>query len=295
MDAAQLTRIATARGFVAALDQSGGSTPGALTRYGILPEAYAGDAEMFEAIHAYRTRIITSSVFGGDKVLAAILFEQTMDRDIGDVPIPDYLWDVKEIVPFLKVDRGLADVASGVRLMKPMPDLDALLERALSRHVFGTKMRSFVQAGDQAGIDAILDQQFEFGTRILAAGLMPILEPEVDINAPDKPIAEAMVTAGILARLATLPADAQVMLKLTIPNEAGLYAELIGHPSVLRVVALSGGYSREEANRRLAANHGLIASFSRALTEGLRVDMTDAEFDAALAASIGAVYVASIT
>ena len=295
MDTAQLSRIATAKGFVAALDQSGGSTPGALTRYGVPPQAYSGDAEMFDLIHAFRTRIMTSSVFSGDKILAAILFEQTMDRDIDDVPVPDYLWDAKEIVPFLKVDKGLAEAADGVRVMKPIPDLDALLERGLARHVFGTKMRSLVQAGNQNGIDAVLDQQFELGARILAAGLMPILEPEVDITAPDKPVAEAMVTAGILDRLATLPEGTQVMLKLTIPTEANLYADLISHPAVLRVVALSGGYSREEANRLLAANHGLIASFSRALTEGLRVDMSDAEFDAALAASIGSIYAASTT
>ncbi len=295
MDAAQLSRMATGKGFVAALDQSGGSTPGALTRYGIGPDSYSGDAEMFDLIHAFRTRIITSSVFGGDRVLAAILFEQTMDREIDDIPIPDFLWDVKEVVPFLKVDRGLLDAADGVRLMKPMPDLDALLERAAGRHVFGTKMRSLVQAGNQAGIDAVLDQQFDVGTRIRAAGLMPILEPEVDIKAPDKAIAEAMVTAGILDRLAGLPDGAQVMLKLTIPTEPNLYAQLISHPAVLRVVALSGGYSRDEANRLLAANHGLIASFSRALTEGLHVDMTDAEFDAALAASIGSIYTASTT
>jgi fructose-bisphosphate aldolase class I len=295
MDAAQLTRIATARGFVAALDQSGGSTPGALRRYGVASDAYSGDTEMFEAMHAFRTRIITSSVFGEDKVLAAILFEQTMDRDIDDVGVPDYLWDVKGVVPFVKVDRGLADPAEGVRRMKPMPDLDALLERAISRHVFGTKMRSLVQAADPAGIEAVLDQQFEFGTRILDAGLVPILEPEVDINAPDKAAAEDLVTTGILDRLATLPTQSRVMLKLTIPTEADRYAELIGSPAVLRVVALSGGYSRVEANRRLAANHGLIASFSRALTEGLLVGMTDAEFDAALAASIGSIYEASIT
>ncbi len=295
MDTAQLSRIATAKGFVAALDQSGGSTPGALTRYGIPPQAYSGDAEMFDLIHAFRTRIMTSSVFTGEKILAAILFEQTMDRDIDDVPVPDYLWDAKEIVPFLKVDKGLAEAADGVRLMKPMPDLDALLERGVARRVFGTKMRSLVQAGNPTGIDAVLDQQFEVGARILAAGLMPILEPEVDITAPDKPVAEAMVTAGILDRLATLPEGTQVMLKLTIPTEANLYADLIAHPAVLRVVALSGGYSRDEANRMLAANHGLIASFSRALTEGLRVDMSDADFDAALAVSIGSIYAASIT
>jgi fructose-bisphosphate aldolase class I len=295
MDAAQLSRMTTGKGFVAALDQSGGSTPGALTRYGIGPDSYSGDAEMFDLIHAFRTRIITSSVFGGDRVLAAILFEQTMDREIDGIGIPDFLWDVKEVVPFLKVDRGLLDAADGVRLMKPLPDLDALLERATDRHVFGTKMRSLVQTGNQAGIDAVLDQQFEIGARILAAGLMPILEPEVDIKAPDKPIAEAMVTAGILDRLADLPEGAQVMLKLTIPTEANLYAQLISHPAVLRVVALSGGYSRDEANRLLAANHGLIASFSRALTEGLHVDMTDAEFDTALAESIGSIYTASST
>jgi fructose-bisphosphate aldolase class I len=295
MDADQLTRIATAHGFIAALDQSGGSTPGALTRYGIPPEAYSGDAEMFDLMHAFRSRIITSSVFTGDKVLAAILFEQTMDRDIDGIAVPDFLWDAKGIIPFVKVDKGLAEPAGGVRLMKPMPELDGLLERAIARHVFGTKMRSVVQAGDRSGIDAVLDQQFEVGTRILAAGLMPILEPEVDINAPDKPDAEALVTAGILGRLETLPTGARVMLKLTIPTEANLYADLIAHPSVVRVVALSGGYSREEANRRLAANHGLIASFSRALTEGLDVHMSDADFDAALAAAIGSIYEASTT
>jgi len=294
MDATKLTRIATAHGFVAALDQSGGSTPGALARYGIPADAYSGDAEMFELMHAFRTRIITSSVFTGEKVLATILFEQTMDRDIDDIPVPDYLWDSKEIVPFVKVDKGLAEASDGVRLMKPMPDLDALLERARARHVFGTKMRSVVQAADRAGIEAVLDQQFEVAARILAADLMPIIEPEVDIKAPDKAEAEALVTEGILSRLEALPAGARVMLKLTIPTEANLYATLIAHPSVLRVVALSGGYSREEATRLLAANHGLIASFSRALTEGLDVHMSDADFDAALAAAIGSIYEASI-
>lgn len=295
MDDTQLTRMATGRGFVAALDQSGGSTPGALTRYGIGPDGYSGEAEMFDLMHAYRTRIMTSSVFTSDKVLAAILFEQTMDRDIDDVGVPDYLWDAKGIVPFVKVDRGLAEAADGVRVMKPMPELDALLERARERHVFGTKMRSLVQAGNAGGIDRVLDQQFEVGARILAAGLLPILEPEVEITAPDKPIAEAMVVAGILERLAEVPEATRVMLKLTIPSEPGLYTELIAHPKVVRVVALSGGYARDEANRLLAANPGLIASFSRALTEGLRVDMTDAEFDAALAASIGSIHAASLT
>lgn len=295
MNTHQLNRIANDKGFVAALDQSGGSTPGALTRYGIPPEKYSGDAEMFNLIHAFRTRIMTSSAFTGDKVLAAILFEQTMDRDIDDIGIPDFLWHVKNVVPFLKVDKGLAELSEGVKLMKDMPGLDALLERGLSRHVFGTKMRSVVVSANAAGIGAALDQQFEVGMRILDAGLMPILEPEVDIKAPDKAEAEALVTAGILDRLGDLPEGRQVMLKLTIPSEAGLYSDLIAHPAVLRVVALSGGYSREEANRLLAANHGLIASFSRALTEGLKVDMTDAQFDAALAASIGSIYEASTT
>lgn len=295
MDTAQLSRMAHGAGFVAALDQSGGSTPGALTRYGIGPDRYSGDAEMFELIHAFRTRIMTSPAFSGERVLAAILFEQTMDRDLDGMGIPDYLWQRRRVVPIVKVDKGLAEVADGVRLMKPMPELDGLLARALERHVFGTKMRSFVAAANPAGIDAVLDQQFEVGERIRAAGLMPILEPEVDIKAADKAVAEAMVTAGILDRLSGLPSGAQVMLKLTIPSEANLYAELISHPKVLRVVALSGGYTREEANRLLAANHGLIASFSRALTEGLQVSMTDAEFDAALAESIESIYAASTT
>lgn len=295
MDTDQLNRMASDRGFVAALDQSGGSTPGALSRYGIEPESYAGDDEMFELMHAFRTRIITSSAFTVEKILAAILFEQTMDREIDDIAVPDFLWHVKGVVPFLKVDRGLAEAADGVRLMKPMPDLDALLHRALDRHVFGTKMRSLVQAADPSGVAAVLDQQFEIGTQILAAGLMPILEPEVDIRASDKAEAEALVTEGILSRLASLPQGARVMLKLTIPSRANLYADLIEHPAVLRVVALSGGYSREESNGLLAQNHGLIASFSRALTEGLRVDMSDAAFDAALAASIGSIYEASDT
>ena len=295
MNTAQLSRMATGSGFVAALDQSGGSTPGALTRYGIEPERYSGDAEMFELIHRFRTRIMTSPAFTGQRILAAILFEQTMDRDLDGLGIPDYLWQRRQIVPVVKVDQGLAEAADGVRLMKPLTALDALLVRAGERNVFGTKMRSLVQSGNQTGIDAVLDQQFEVATRILDAGLVPILEPEVDIKAPDKSTAEAMVTAGILERLPDLPSDAQVMLKLTIPSEANLYIELINHPRVLRVVALSGGYSRADANRLLAANTGLIASFSRALTEGLAVSMTAAEFDAALAASIDSIYAASIT
>lgn len=293
MDAAKTNRMATGRGFIAALDQSGGSTPGALASYGIAASAYSSEQEMFELIHAFRVRVITSAAFTGDRILGAILFEQTMDRELDGLGVPDYLWQRKQVVPFLKVDRGLAEPAAGVQLMKPLAGLDELLARAGKRGVFGTKMRSVVHAGDQAGIDAVLDQQFEVGRRILAAGLMPILEPEVDIKAPDKPVAEAMVTAGILDRLAGLGDKEQVMLKLTIPTEPNLYLELIAHPKVARVVALSGGYSREQANRLLAANPRLIASFSRALTEGLRVSMSEAEFDAALSASIGSIYTAS--
>ena len=295
MNTEQYERMGQGLGFVAALDQSGGSTPGALKRYGIEPDSYSGDDEMFDLVHAYRTRIITSSAFSGDKILAAILFEQTMNRDIDGIDAPDFLWHVKGVVPILKVDKGLAEAADGARVMKPMPELDALLEHALSKHVFGTKMRSFVQAANEAGIDAVLDQQFEVGRRILDAGLVPILEPEVDIKASDKAEAEALVTEGILSRLGSLPQGQRVMLKLTIPSEADLYADLVAHPNVLRVVALSGGYSRDEANRLLAQNHGVIASFSRALTEGLRVDQSDAQFDATLAASIGSIYEASIT
>ncbi|MCC6497360.1 MAG: fructose bisphosphate aldolase [Propionibacteriaceae bacterium] len=295
MHDAQLAKVGRGQGFVAALDQSGGSTPGALARYGIDASSWSSQKQMYELIHAFRTRIITSPSFTGERIIAAILFERTLERDLDGLGVPDYLWQRKQIVPFLKVDRGLAEEADGVRLMKPMPDLDGLLGLARARNVFGTKMRSVVLAGNQTGIDAVLDQQFEVGRQILAAGLMPILEPEVDIHAPDKAVAEAMVTAGILDRLAELPADQRVMLKLTIPSEANLYLELIGHPRVLRVVALSGGYSREEANRLLAANNGLIASFSRALTEGLLVSMSDAEFDAALAASIDSIYAASTT
>lgn len=295
MNTEQYQRMASGKGFVAALDQSGGSTPGALKRYGIEPGSYSGDAEMFDLIHHFRTRIITSSAFSGEKILAAILFEQTMNRDIDDIDVPDFLWHVKGVVPILKVDRGLRDPADGVRLMKDLRGLDALLEQALTKHVFGTKMRSLVQSANQVGVDAVLDQQFEIGVRILAAGLVPILEPEVDIKAPDKAEAEALVTQGILTRLGSLPQGQRVMLKLTIPSQANLYAELVEHPQVLRVVALSGGYSREEANRLLAQNHGVIASFSRALTEGLRVDQSEAQFDATLAASIGSIYEASIS
>jgi fructose-bisphosphate aldolase class I len=293
MDDAQLARIRQGRGFVAALDQSGGSTPGALALYGIEDGAWSSQAGMFELMHAFRTRIITSPAFTGDHILAAILFERTMERDLDGLGIPDYLWQRKQIVPFLKVDRGLAEAVDGAQQMLPIPDLDALLSFAKARNVFGTKMRSLILGGNQTGIDAVLDQQFAIAGQILESGLVPIIEPEVDIHAADKPFAEAMVTAGILQRLGALPDHLQVMLKLTIPTEPNLYLELISHPRVLRVVALSGGYSRDDANRLLAASNGLIASFSRALTEGLLVSMSDEEFDAALAASIASIYAAS--
>jgi fructose-bisphosphate aldolase, class I len=294
MDHIWLSRMATDTGFIAALDQSGGSTPGALARYGVEPSSYHSTDEMFDLIHAFRERIITSPSFTGEKVLGAILFEQTMLRDLDGVGIPEYLWQRKHVVPFLKVDQGLAEASDDARVMLPMPDLDALLERAVNRKVFGTKMRSVVLGANLAGVNAVLDQQFQVAEQILAAGLMPIIEPEVDIKAADKATAEAMVTVGILDRLTTLPEGTQVMLKLTIPSEPDLYHELIQHPAVLRVVALSGGYPQAEANRLLSQNPGLIASFSRALTEGLRASMSDAEFDVALAASIQAIYAASI-
>ena len=295
MDAAQLSRMATGKGFIAALDQSGGSTPGALSRYGVPEGSWADEAEMLELMHAFRVRIITSDAFNGERVLAAILFAQTMERDLDGLGIPEFLWRRRGIVPFVKVDQGLAEARDGVRLMKPLTGLDDLVTRALARRVFGTKMRSLVLRANQAGIDQLLDQQFEMGRRILDAGLMPILEPEVDIRAGDKALAEAMVTAGILDRLTDLPNHLKVMLKLTIPTEANLYLELISHPKVLRVVALSGGYPRAESNRLLAANNGLIASFSRALTQGLQVSMSPRAFDAALTDSIEAIYAASIT
>ncbi len=295
MNLEQLDRMATEPGFIAALDQSGGSTPGALARYGIEGAQYSTKEEMFDLIHAFRQRIITSAGFTGEKVLGAILFSQTMDHSLDGLPLPDYLWHRKRIVPFLKVDEGLAEAVNDTRKMAPMPGLSALLERAVANNIFGTKMRSVVLTGNLAGVEAVLDQQFEIAEQILAAGLMPILEPEVDIKAPDKATAEAMVTVGILDRLADLPEGAKVMLKLTIPTEVGQYDELIKHPSVLRVVALSGGYNQAEAIRLLALNHGLIASFSRALSEGLRASMSDAEFDTTLAASIQAIYAASIT
>jgi fructose-bisphosphate aldolase class I len=293
MNEQQFEKIRDADGFIAALDQSGGSTPKALKLYGIPEDAYSGDDEMFAVMHQMRSRIITSRAFNGDRILGAILFEKTMDSDIEGRGTADYLWSVKQIVPFLKVDKGLADEADGVQLMKPMPDLDSLLSRALDKGVFGTKMRSVIKLADDAGVKAIVDQQFEVGRQIVGRGLVPIIEPEVDIKSPSKAEAEALLKNGIIEQLGGLSADQSVMLKLTLPEVDDFYAELVAHPNVLRVVALSGGYSRDEANARLARNHGVVASFSRALTEGLTAQQTDDEFDAALDASIGSIFDAS--
>ena len=291
----QTDKFRTQAGFIAALDQSGGSTPKALALYGIPATAWSNDAGMMDLMHAMRTRIITSRAFDGRRILAAILFEATMDRDVEGRPTADYLWNVKRVVPILKVDKGLEAEAHGVQLMKPMPDLDALLARAKAKGIYGTKMRSVVKQADAAGIAAVLDQQFAVAGRIVAAGLVPIIEPEVDIKCPDKPGAERLLKAGLLERLDTLPEGTRVMLKLTIPDQDDLYVDCIRHPRVLKVVALSGGYSRDEANRRLARQHGMVASFSRALTEGLTAQQTDAEFDAALDASIESIFRASST
>jgi fructose-bisphosphate aldolase, class I len=293
MNAGQFERLQIGSGFIAALDQSGGSTPKALRLYGIEESEYSGDDEMFAAMHAMRARIITSPSFGGDRVLGAILFENTMDRQIEGRGTADYLWDVKQVVPFLKVDQGLADEFDGVQLMKPMQGLDALLARARDKGMFGTKMRSVIKLANEAGVRAVVDQQFEVGKQILAAGLVPIVEPEVDIHSPEKAEAEAMLKAAILAELDQLADDQSMMLKLTLPEVDDFHAEFVDHPRVLRVVALSGGYSRDEANARLARNHGLIASFSRALTEGLSAQQNDEEFDAALDQSIGGIFAAS--
>ncbi len=294
MNEAQLEKVRSAPGFIAALDQSGGSTPKALRLYGVEESEYSGEAEMFDMIHAMRTRIMTNPAFTGERILAAILFEMTMDRQVEGRGAAEYLWQEKNVVPVVKVDKGLAAEADGVKLMKPMPDLDALLARAVEHGVFGTKMRSVISLADRAGVAAIVDQQFTIGRQILAAGLVPILEPEVDIHSPEKAAAEELLRAGLLAGLDDL-GDQQVMFKLTLPEEDDFYAELIAHPKVLRVVALSGGYSRDDANARLAENHGMIASFSRALTEGLSAKQSDAEFTAALDAAIASIYAASIT
>jgi fructose-bisphosphate aldolase class I len=287
--------MASGRGFIAALDQSGGSTPKALKLYGIEEDAYEGDEQMFDLMHQMRARLITSPAFTGDKIIATILFEQTMDRTIDGEESAAFLWKQKHIVPFVKVDKGLSDADNGVQLMKPMTKLDSLLERAVAKGVFGTKMRSFISEPNHDGIKAIVDQQFEYADTIAAAGLMPIIEPEVSIKSSDKPKADALLVSALNTKLDELPADRQVMLKLTLPDEDDLYAPLIDHPRVLRVVALSGGYSLAESCAILARNHGLIASFSRALTEGLTAAQSDSEFDEKLSANIAEIYAASAT
>ena len=296
MNQKQLEKMKNGKGFIAALDQSGGSTPKALRLYGVEETAYSNDEEMFNLVHEMRTRIITSPSFTSDRVLAAILFENTMDRKISDKFTADYLWDVKGIIPILKVDKGLLDLEDGVQLMKPIPGLDELLARARDeRHIFGTKMRSVIKEANETGIKKIVDQQFEVGLQIAAAGLVPILEPEVDIKCPDKAKAEEILKKNIMEHLAKLPEDIRLMFKVTIPDVPDTYAELIADPRVVRVVALSGGYTREDSNRKLAENHGLIASFSRALSEGLNVKQTAADFDATLKAAVDSIYEASIT
>jgi fructose-bisphosphate aldolase class I len=291
----QRAKFRTQAGFIAALDQSGGSTPKALKLYGIPESAWSGDAAMMDLMHAMRARIITSPSFNGDRILGAILFEDTMDRDILGRPTAEYLWEVKKVVPILKVDKGLEAEADGVQLMKPMPGLDQLLARAKAKGIFGTKMRSVIKQANPQGIRAVVDQQFTIARQIIAAGLVPIIEPEVDIKCPDKAAAEDLLKAAILIRLDGLQEDQQVMLKLTLPDHDNHYAECIKHPRVLRVVALSGGYSRDEANARLARQHLMVASFSRALTEGLSAQQSDAEFNAALDRSIESIFQASKT
>jgi len=291
----QLDKIKNAPGFIAALDQSGGSTPKALGLYGVTPDAWTSDEEMFDVVHAMRTRIMTSKSFGGDRILGAILFENTMDRQVEGQSTAGYLWKVKNVVPFLKVDKGLADVEDGAQVMSPMPGLDALLQKAVAAGVFGTKMRSVVKEANEAGIKAVVAQQFEIGRRIVAAGLVPIIEPEVDIHCPDKAAAEDILHAEIMNQLNNLNADEIVMLKLTLPEKDGLYADCIAHANVARVVALSGGYAREEANERLSRQTGMVASFSRALSEGLSAQQSADEFDATLDASIASIAAASAT
>ncbi len=295
MDERQFEKMKSGRGFIAALDQSGGSTPGALKLYGIGEGAYSDDDEMLTLMHQFRSRIITSPSFSGDRILGAILFENTMDREIEGRGSVQFLWSSKEVVPFLKVDKGLASEADGVQVMKPIPNLDDLLARAGDKGVFGTKMRSFIKLANPAGIKAVVDQQFDIAQQILGAGLVPIIEPEIDIRSPEKGRAEDLLKANILGRLGSLGTDELVMLKLTLPEADDFYADLVHHANVLRVVALSGGYSREEADARLRRNHGVIASFSRALTEGLLVSQTDKEFDAVLDESIASIFDASST
>jgi fructose-bisphosphate aldolase class I len=291
----QLQKMKTHPGFIAALDQSGGSTPKALGLYGIKEDAWSNDDEMFAIVHQMRTRIVTSPSFTGERILAAILFENTMDRDIEGQPTADYLWNVKRVVPFLKVDKGLAAEKAGVQLMKAMPELPALLDRAKAKRIFGTKMRSVIKQANAAGINDIVAQQFEAAQQIMASGLVPIIEPEVDIHCPEKSKAEALLKAALLEKLNELPGGQLVMLKLTLPEQDDLYADCVRHPNVVRVVALSGGYTREEANNRLRRNHGIVASFSRALVEGLSTRQTETEFNALLKASIQSIFEASNT
>ena len=291
----QLTQMRTGKGFIAALDQSGGSTPKALKLYGVDETAYTNEDEMFDVIHAMRSRMVMSPAFTGERVLAAILFEGTMDRSIEGVSSAEYLWSRKQVIAILKVDKGLADEADGVQLMKPMPELDALLAKAQSNGIFGTKMRSVIKVANAKGVSEVVAQQFAVGRQILAAGLVPIIEPEVDIHSPSKREAEVLLKAALLKELDAQPADQPVMLKLTLPEEDNFYLDLVKHPSVLRVVALSGGYSRDDANTKLGKNNGVIASFSRALTEGLSAQQSDTAFNAALDSAIASIYAASNT
>jgi len=295
MNTEQLEKIATGSGFIAALDQSGGSTPKALKAYGIEESEYNDDIEMFDRIHEMRTRIITSQSFSGTRILGAILFENTMDRSIDGMGSADYLWNVKGVVPFLKVDKGLADEQQGVQLMKPIDGLGSLLDKALGNRIFGTKMRSVIKSADEDGINAVVDQQFEIGSEILQAGLMPIIEPEVDIHSPEKSACEGLMRDAILRNLELLSEGETVMLKLTLPEEDNFYSGLVESEKILRVVALSGGYSREEANARMSRNSGIVASFSRALTEGLSAQQSQSEFDSLLNSSIQSIFDASNT
>ena len=295
MNEEQLRKMREGAGFIAALDQSGGSTPKALKLYGIPEDGWSNDDEMFDLIHDMRARIIKSPAFNGDRILGAILFEKTMDRQIDDLDTGDYLWSKKNVVPFLKIDKGLDAESDGVQLMKPMPDLDSLLERGVGKNMFGTKERSVIKLANPKGVQAIVDQQFEVGKQVLRHGLIPILEPEIDIKSPEKAQAEELLRQALLSGLDGVPDDQQVMFKLTLPETDGFYQELVDHPKVVRVVALSGGYSREEANARLSRNPGVVASFSRALTEGLTAQQSDDEFDALLDESVGSIFAASKT
>lgn len=295
MNEQQLQKMQNEAGFIAALDQSGGSTPKALLAYGVTEDEYSGDDEMFDKVHEMRTRIMTSPSFDGDRVLGAILFENTMDRQVEGHDTGDYLWNEKGIIPFIKIDKGLADEENDAQVMKPMPDLDALLERSVAKNMFGTKMRSVIKNANQAGVDAVVAQQFEVGHQIIGHGLVPIIEPEVDIHSPQKAEAEAMLRAALLEHANALSADQRIMLKLTLPEEDNFYAELVAHPQIVRVVALSGGYSRDEANARLSRNNNMIASFSRALSEGLSAQQSDDEFNAMLDATVQSIRDASAT